>query len=90
MISGTAVTDFDVPDVLRSLILEMMSIATASLEACTHAGLELGWPHIGYERRKAFQYVDKLVLLAVPMTDRRDCAWFEAREVHAEVPVTRR
>ena len=54
-------------------------------KARAHAGREVDLALIGDERRRAFQYIDELVLLAVPVQQRRLAAGPQAREIHAEI-----
>ena len=64
---------------------EVVGIIAAGLESGAHAGRQLQLATIGAQRRAAAQYVNELVLPQMRMTQRRDPARGESRQIDAEV-----
>src|SRR5262245_27573658 len=84
-VTGRAIADLEIHDVLATPIDEMVRVACARLEARTHARRELGLAGIGDERRPSFEDIDQLVLLRVRMSQSRDRVRRQAREIDTEI-----
>ena len=67
-----SVADFEVHDFFGSFIYQAMSVACASLEACTHSRAELAAAFVGVQRGVPLKYVDELVLFGVGVTQSRN------------------
>lgn len=74
-VPGRSVAHFEVHDFFGSFIYQAMSVACASLEACTHARAELAVAFVGVERWVSLKDVDELVLFGVRMTQSRNRLW---------------
>lgn len=61
------IADFEVEDFLIGTVDEAVTIARASLETGTHAGLECRQALIGVQRRIALEDIDEFILLRVSM-----------------------
>src|SRR5205814_27539 len=63
---------------------EVMPIANSSRKTCPHALGEQLLPAIGYQNELAFEHVDELLFLEVPVALRGPGTWSENGQVHAE------
>src|SRR3546814_4821472 len=61
-----------------------MAVALAGGEAGGHAGLQKLLAGVGDEGELAFEHIDELVFMAVPVALRGGRAWRQAYQVHAE------
>jgi hypothetical protein len=64
-IASGAIADFEIDDVVASLVHEAMGVAASCLEAGAHAGLKHCPSRVGKQGRAPFEDVNELVLLRV-------------------------
>lgn len=84
-ITWGSVTDFKVHHLIRSLVNQVIRVASACGETGAHAGRESDSTLIGKECRFSLQYVYELILLGVGMPQRRDRIRRQASEIYAEI-----
>src|SRR5207244_12394818 len=62
--------DLEIEHIALRLVDEMMTVGNSGLEARAVAGLEHGLAAVLYQGDFAFEHIDELVLLLVPMPQR--------------------
>src|SRR5206468_5828019 len=67
----------------------MMAVGNTGLEARAVARLEHGLAAILDQNDFAFEHIDELVLLLMPMAQRRGRPWLESRQIDAELRESR-
>src|SRR2546421_593127 len=77
--------DLEIERVTGGLVHQAMAIRDVRLEARAVARLQQGLALILDQHDLAFQHVNELVLLFVPMAQRRGSTGLQPREVHAEL-----
>ena len=77
--------DFQIDRVALRAVDEMMTVRRVGLEAGGVAGLEHGLAFVLDQHELAFEDVDELILLLVPVPQRRGRAGLERREIDAEL-----
>ena len=70
---------------MLAAVHEMMAVRPAGWESSRHARCKYLLPGIGDKDKLAFKYVDKLVLLGVPVSEGRGASGWEASEIYTEV-----
>jgi hypothetical protein len=84
-VASCPIADFEIDDVLASLVDEAMGVAASRLEAGAYAGLKRCAARVSEQGRAAFENVNKLILLRVRMAQSRATAGGKARDVDAEI-----
>src|SRR3954468_2820067 len=85
LVTRRPIADFEVHDVFRCLVDEVVRVTRARLEACAHPWLELHRAAIGAQRGATLQDVDELVLPGMRVSQGRDRTGHQAGQVDTEI-----